>query len=111
MARSKADGKLFNALAIRDTAAHDSSSIDNALSGNVLVLIENGLDQTVVVKLQGSFNDSTWTDLPGSESVATTAKAAITLSDPWPKVRAVATCAVQPTTGTLTAWWAWREAV
>lgn len=110
--RLKTDGKLFDALEIRDTDAHNSSSIDNAISGSLLFAAENTLNQAVTVKFQGSFDGTTWHDLPGSASVsATTGVDEWFLSDPWPKVRAVATAGVQPASGSLTVWYAWREAV
>lgn len=108
--RYKLDGKLFNAEAIRDTNAHNSASVsDLGVIGAGLCAIENGLNQTVEVQFQGSFDDTAWHNIGSPVSVATTAKAAETFSDPWPYFRAVATCAVAPASGTLTVWYSWTE--
>ena len=103
---------FYDALAIRDTSAHNSSSINNMQAGGTLLCFaRNSLDQTVDLKYQGSFDGtSVWKDLATAVTVsATTGTDVQTLTDPWPFVRAVATSTVQPASGSLTVHWAWAE--
>src|SRR5688500_9157807 len=110
MARTKTNGKLHDALAIRDTDPHNSSSIDNAVLGEVLFVAENTLNQSVSLQYQGSFDGTTWHNLGAAVTVAaTTGKDVQTLTDLWPTTRCVATCSVAPASGTLTVNFSWRE--
>lgn len=109
MARSKKDGKLFNAAAIRDTNALNSTAIDDiGVVGSGLFAAENTLNQSVSLQYQGSFDNSNWHNIGSAVVVAaTTGKEADTISDPWPYVRCVATCSVAPASGSLTVWYSW----
>lgn len=105
------EGKLFDALAIRDTEDHESDAITVGRIGDLLFAAENGLNQTVSIQYQGSFDNEAWHDLQAAVSVTTTEKAADTLGARWPYVRAVATCAVAPASGTLTLHYAYNEGI
>lgn len=105
-------GKLEDALAIRDTDAHNSSSIDNPLHGTMLLVAQNGLNQSVSLQYEGSVDDgTTWHSLGSAQTVtASTGKNVQTLTDIWPKLRVVSTCSVAPASGSLTVFWIWRAA-
>lgn len=107
------DGNLFTSTtgAIRDTTAHNSSSINNPRYGSMLFVTVNTLNQACSVKFQGSPDDgTTWIDLATAVSVsATTGTDKQTLTDKWPLVRAVATCSVSPASGTLAVYWFYNK--
>lgn len=115
MGRSKTDGKLIDALAIRDTTAHNSDPVnDIGVLGSGLCAAENGLNQDVSVQYQGSFDQTTWHNIGSASTViaksgSVLGVAADTFSDPWPYFRAVATCSVAPASGSLTIWYSWVE--
>lgn len=70
----------------------------------------NTCNQIVTVQFQGSFDGVTWQNLGSSFAVAaTTGTAAQSLTDPWPKVQATATCSVSPGTGSFTLSWQSRR--
>lgn len=105
-------GKLMDALAIRDTNAHNAATpLTNATSGSLLFFAQNSCNQDVSLKYQGSFDGTNWVDLASAATVtATTGTDKQTLTDPWPYVRCVATCSVAPASGSLTVNYSWREA-
>lgn len=103
------DEALSGLGAIRDTDAHNSDGCDNRGGGTNLFAVVNTLNQAVTVQFQGSVDGSTWVNIGESESVAaSTGTKAKRLTDPWPQVRAQATCSVAPTSGTLVVFRAWE---
>jgi hypothetical protein len=97
---------VVNALAIRDTSAHVSDPENYAKENQSkgLVIIENGLNQTVAVTLQGKANNGTiWQTVATAVDVTTGAAGhvAVPIEEPWPLLRVSMTCAVQPASGTV----------
>lgn len=109
---------LINALAIRDTSAHDCTTDTpgtntfladvRAIPGSRLLYVVNGLDQAVTITLEGS-GDGVAVQAQGSgvsiDSATTAwidASSISQLSNPYPYVSVEAQCGMSPTSGTLT---------
>lgn len=97
------EDKAFNALAIRSTAVQNSAESMAGEFEAKTIIIENGLNQSVTIQLQGSRN-AVWYNIGSTFDVAAATNQYQTLSDYFPKYRLQATCSVAPTTGTLNAW-------
>jgi glutamate synthase domain-containing protein 3 len=96
--------EVFGAEAIRDTNDHDSIVSDNTKFAPKTVFVENGLDQTVTIQMQGAAIEdfSEFVDIGNSFNVSATSNDYQTITDYFPFVRARATCSTSPTTGGLT---------
>ncbi len=97
------EDQVFAALAIRDTSNHDSSE---SMSGEFLaktIFVENGLNQTVTLQLQGARN-SVWINIGSSFDATSTTNVYQTVDTYFPKYRLRAICGTAPTTGDLDVW-------
>lgn len=99
---------LFSSLAITDTAVHSSGSVDARGYATKALLIQNGLNQAVSIQIQVSSTGSApWTNVGTAQSVAAGTNPPIgpdtvaALGQAYPYYQVAATCAVAPTTGTL----------
>lgn len=97
-------GNTFTAEEIRDTSAHTGATVHNVDFAMKTIIVENSLNQTVTFQCQGSAHEdfsnyfligSTW-DVPASTNIYATCDSYI------PYWRAIATCSVAPTSGSLT---------
>lgn len=95
---------LFNAVAIRDTAAHNSTASTNTGYRVKTIIVSNGLNQIVSMQCQGSRDGTNWINIGSSWDVAAGANIYQSCDTYFPYMRAVATCAVAPSTGTLSMW-------
>ena len=97
--------KNFDALAIRDTATHNSGETTTGEYNAETILVKNGLDQTVTFQLQGSIDSSTWLDVNNAFNVAATTNSYETVTDYFPCYRLTAICSGgSPTSGALDVW-------
>lgn len=96
--------KPFDALAIRDTAEHNSSVSNHQQFSPKTIAICNKLNQTTTFQLEGSFNSSFAEvfDIGATFDVAAETNAWQNASVYFPFLRLKASCSVAPTTGTLT---------
>jgi len=95
---------LFNAEAIRDTAAHNSASSTNTGYRVKTIIVNNGLNQTVTIQCQGSRDGTNWINIGGTWDVVATTWTYQSCDTYFPYMRAIATCSVAPATGTLSFW-------
>jgi hypothetical protein len=95
---------IFDAVAIRNTSATNSSSSSNIGYRVKTVMVNNGLDQAVSIQCQGSRDGTNWINIGTAWSVATATWTYQSCDTYFPYMRAVATCSVAPTTGTLSMW-------
>ena len=100
------EDKIFNALAIRDTNGHNSSSSEDRGFIPKTVIVHNGLNQSVTCQVEGDIVEGFSNPLTVGDSfvVSATSDDYETLTDYFPFMRVLATCSVSPTTGTLTAY-------
>lgn len=98
------EAQIFTNEAIRGTSAVNSFSGENSGFRVKTIIVSNGLNQDVSIQCQGSRDGSTWFAVGTPWSVATTITTFQTCETYFPFLRAVATCAVAPTTGTLNLW-------
>lgn len=97
------EDKIFDALAIRDTAVKNSVV---SVSGEFLaktIFIENSLNQEVTFQLEGSRN-STKVNIGAPFVVPANTNTYQTVSDYFPKYSMTAQCSVAPASGTLDVW-------
>jgi hypothetical protein len=98
------ENTTLDALAIRDTNTLNGTVAD--LRGLQLktIIVENGLDQTVTIQVQGAstlaFTKSF--DVGNSFDVTATTNTFETVGSYLPFMRVTATCASSPTTGSVT---------
>jgi hypothetical protein len=97
------ESTMFDALAVRDTSAHNSESIPSNELPIKTLIINNSLDQTVTLQMQASRDNTNWFNV-GSTFDITTGWGYQTCETFFPYGRMVAQCSVSPTTGTLSAW-------
>jgi hypothetical protein len=93
----------IDALAIRDTVAHNSSVVFNGDFIIKTLVVENGLNQTVTFQCQGSANSdfSNPFNIGSTFDVAATTNTYMTCETYIPYWRITATCSVAPASGTL----------
>lgn len=96
--------KTFDAEAIRDTSSHNGKVIYNGDFIIKTLIIENGLNQTVSLQCQASANSdfSNSFNLGSSFDISAATNDYQTCDSYFPYWRIVATCAIAPTTGSLT---------
>ena len=93
----------FDALAIRDTSDHTSTTINNFDFQLKTIIIENSLNQNVTFQCQGSAH----ADFSGSFNVGTewdvtaNTNSYQTCDTYFPYMRLIASCDTAPTTGSL----------
>jgi len=95
------EDKIFDALAIRDTSNHDSEKSNSGEFTAKVIIIENGLNQTVTFQLQGSRDGTVWLDIGATFDVAASTNQYETVGTYFPGYRLQAICVTAPTTGTL----------
>lgn len=95
---------LFDTESIRDTNAHNSTSSSNRGYRVKTVIVNNGLNQIVTMQCQGSRDDTNWINIGGTWDVAATTLTYQSCDTYFPYMRAVATCSVAPSSGTLSMW-------
>ncbi|HEV8420384.1 MAG TPA: hypothetical protein VGR13_03405 [Actinomycetota bacterium] len=102
-------GKLFDALAIRDTAVYTSDILISADHYQFTFPYNNGLNTSVALQFQGSPDvGTTWVNIGTSITVTGGTIDYQTLNiDAWERIRvtAVAAGASGATTGALTLWY------
>jgi len=93
----------IDALAIRDTSAHNGDVVFNGDFVIKTLIIENSLNQTVTLQCQGSANGdfSNSFNVGSSFDVAASTNTYMTCDTYLPYWRMVATCSVAPASGTL----------
>jgi hypothetical protein len=96
--------QIFTNEAIRDTAAHNSSTGQNSGFRVKTIIVQNTLNQDVSIQCQGSRDGSTWFNVGTTWPVTASTTTYQTCETYFPYLRAVATCAVAPTTGNLNLW-------
>lgn len=99
-----AESVVFNALAIRDTSAHNGTTSQNFGYRVKTIIVNNGLDQTVTLQCQGSRDGTNWINIGTTWDVVANSQIYQTCETYFPYLRAIATCSVSPTTGTLSLW-------
>lgn len=104
MTPAVSEAQVFNALTIRDTNPHTSSTGNSRGYMVKTVIINNGLNQDVTVQLQGSRDSTNWFNVGNSSTTTATTLTYQTADDYFPYVRAIATCAVAPSSGSLDLW-------
>jgi len=97
------EDKVFDGEAIRDTANHNSGVAISGVFTAKTIFIENSLDQTVTMQLQGA-RDGTWLDVGNTFDTSASTNAYQTVNDYFPKYRLQASCASAPSSGTLDVW-------
>jgi hypothetical protein len=97
--------KTFDAVAIRDTSDHEGDIIFNGDFVIKTIVVENEMNETVTCQCQGSVHDdfSNSFDVGGEWDVLASTNLPQTCDAYYPYWRIVATCAIAPTTGTITA--------
>ncbi len=95
-------GKVIDALAITDQAAHVSDILHSTHQVSYTFLAVNGLNQTVGLVYAGSLDGVVYHNLASSISVTAAADDVETLTDDWRYIKVTATCAVAPASGSLT---------
>ena len=100
------EDKVIDALAIRDTSAHNSTADESKGYIPKTMIIINHLDESVSCQLQGSVDDTFTDPLTVGDAFVVPASTDDyeTLTDYMPWLRIVATCSTAPTTGTLSAY-------
>jgi len=103
MARVNSE-RTFDALAIRDTSAHNGAVINNYDFQLKTIIIENSLDQTVTLQCQASAHAdfSNAFNVGSSFNVNAATNTYQTCESFFPYMRLVATCASAPSSGALT---------
>ena len=96
--------KTIDALAIRDTSAHDGDTVYNGDFQVKTIIVENSLNQQVSLQCQASANEdfSNYFNVGSAFDVTATTNSYQTCDSYFPYWRGVATCASAPTTGALT---------
>ena len=96
--------QVFIAEAIRvDTVINSGVAKTGEFNAETIV-IYNGLDETVNIQLQGSWDESVWIDRGDSFNVGNGINDYATVTDYFPFYRITAKCSIAPTTGDLDAW-------
>jgi len=95
---------IFNGLEIRDTDDHTSAVSTNIGYRVKTLIVTNTMDQLVNKQCQASRDNSNWFDIGDPFEVAAGATIYQSCETYFPYVRAIASCAVAPTTGTLSMW-------
>ena len=96
--------KIFDSLAIRNTATHDSDLSDAGEFTAETIVIHNGLNQQVALQLQGSCDGSVWINIGNGFNINPTTNDYQTVTDYFCHYRLQASCGTSPTTGVLDAW-------
>jgi hypothetical protein len=97
------EDKVFDALAIRSTAVQTSGESKSGEFSAKTIFIENGLNQSASLQLQGA-RDGVWLSIGAAFAVAATTNTYQTISDYFPKYRLQATCSIAPASGVLDTW-------
>ena len=100
----KDEDQVFTAEAIRDQVSHNSGIVDTGEFQAKTILVYNGLDQQVTLRLQGSRDATTWLNMNNSFDVAATTNSYETVTDYFPFYRLTAVCGISATSGALDAW-------
>ena len=103
-APSVGETAIFDALAIRDTAAHNSTASSNTGYRVKTIIVSNGLNQIVTMQCQGSRDGTNWLNIGETWDVAAGASIYQSSDTYFPFMRSVATCAVAPASGALSMW-------
>lgn len=95
--------QMVTAGAIRDITERFSAVCDCKRSGNKTVVIHNGLNQSIDIKVQGCIdgNFNNVLEMEPLETIALSSDDYITISDYMPNVRVSYQCSTAPTTGTI----------
>jgi len=98
--------RLFNAESIRDTVHHISNISNCEDYPKKSIIIHNGLNQDVTIKLQGDINKAFAKPMKLEPNKIVTANQEdyMTSDDIIPFLRVRAICTVAPTTGVLDVW-------
>jgi len=94
----------MDALAIRDTSAHNSSVADMRDIIGKTIFVENGLDKSVKLQFQVA-RDSDFTnviDVSDEQTVAASTNTIILVEDYYPFIRIEVTATDTPTSGDIT---------
>lgn len=96
--------EAFKNKEIRDTTRINSSVETVGDIDSILVAVRNGLNQSVTVVTEGSFDGATWFPVDTSFSVAAGATGTNTFAFGFPRLRVGVTAAAAPTTGDIAVW-------
>jgi len=91
---------------IRDTNNYYSENVEaDKVRSNSFQLV-NGLDNSVTVNVQATYNSDDWSDATqvATESVSASSNSIVTVSDDWDVIRLEVSAGTSPTSGTFTAW-------
>lgn len=86
---------------IRDTAAHQSTSIIASAHRSFTFVFISTLDDAVSIQLQGSHGGGVWVDIGTPTIVAAGAIEYQTVTEAWAHFWCISTCAIAPTSGSL----------
>jgi len=98
------EDQVFIALEIRDQVDHESAPATTGEFTAETIIINNGLDQTVTIQLQGSRDKTTWIDVGPVFNVPAATNDYDTVTDYFPFYQIVASCGADPSSGALDAW-------
>lgn len=98
------EAQAFTNEAIRDTAAHNSVTVENHGFRVKTIIIDNTLNQSVSLQLQGSRDGTAWFNVGLAFDIPASTLTYQSSDEYFPHVRFVATCAVAPASGNLNAW-------
>jgi hypothetical protein len=98
------ESAVFSALAIRDTSPHNGSSTQNFGYRVKTIIVDNSLNQAVTFQCQGSRDGTSWINIGATWDVAASTVIYQTCETYFPYMRAIATCAVAPASGTVSLW-------
>jgi len=98
------EDKIIDALAIRDTSNHNSSASEERGFIPKTVVVWNHLNQTLTCQVQGDIEDgfSNPIDVGDPFDITANTDDYETLTDYFPFMRVVTSCAIAPTSGDLT---------
>jgi hypothetical protein len=98
------EAQVFADEAIRDTSPHNSATMENQGFRVKTIIIDNQLNQSVSLQMQGSRNGSGFFNVGSPFVIAATTLTYQSSDEYFPHVKFVATCSVAPTSGNLNAW-------
>ena len=103
--------QIITALSIMDIVAHTSNIVDIRGYSRKALYVNNGLNQSVSIQIQGCYTnsptDTDWVNIGTAQAVSASTKSVIgvnevpALNNYFPYLRVTATCSIAPTTQAL----------
>ena len=95
---------MFDAEAIRDTSSHTSVSVNSHEMPVKTIIVNNDLNQTATLQMQGSRDNASWFNIGSTWDVSANTWAYQTCDTFFPYGRIIVICSVAPASGGLSAW-------